>query len=171
MKNTEKPLETVVSIQRENWALRWVTIGLSVSIASLSALLIFEKPQPIWLVHENGQIFEGSSKIFSWEPGEASKRGLECFFVPSANRNDMIRGYFTGLPLEAALVYQPHDRFIDFKVLAQSETADGGLLVDGEIYRENKDPGKMSLVLVKGQRTEINPFGLLISSTTIKANK
>ncbi len=167
MKIVEKPRETILSIAYENRALRWATIALSVAITVALVVLWSRPPAPVWLVREDGTIFRGDKKIFSWEAIEASRRGLELFFVKDETRADHLPDYFTGKTLTAAQSYQASDRFIGVRV-DKVEEGRGGADVQATVIRDGQQLLRFTLQLTRGERSDRNPFGLFISSTTVQ---
>ncbi len=167
MQIIEKPRETILSMAHENRALRWATISLAVAITVALVILCARPPAPVWLVREDGTIFRGDKKVFSWEAIEASRRGLELFFVKDEHRADHLPDYFTGKTLTAAQTYSASDRFVGVRVDDVKEGV-AGADVQATVVRDGQQLLRFTLQLTRGERSERNPFGLLISSTTVK---
>lgn len=167
MQTTEPPRETILTISYENRALRWATVLLSLALAFSAAALLTKKPAPVWLVREDGTIFRGDKKVFAWEPNEATRRALDLFFTKNESRTGSLDKYFTGGPLLAAKEYQPSDRFVAVRVDKVVE-AEKGAEVNATVMREGQGVLSMTLELSRVPRTEMNPFGLVVSSTTVK---
>lgn len=167
MQIVEKPKETIFSMAYENRALRWATIALSVAITVALVVIWARPPAPVWLVREDGTIFRGDKKIFSWEAIEASRRGLELFFVKDEKREERLPDYFTGRTLSAAQSFQASDRFVGVRVDKVQEGA-GGADVQATVLREGQQLLRFTLQLTRGERSERNPFGLFISSTSVQ---
>ena len=162
----ESPRETIISIAAENRALRWVSIFLSVAV-TVCAVALFNKRPVVWFISENGQIMRGYTKVFGWEPMEAARRALEVFFTPAVNRTDLVNAYFKEAPLSAAKDFNAQERFIGLHITKQEEQG-AAVIVSGRLFRESRPSVEISLRLERTDRTALNPFGLVVSSTTIR---
>lgn len=108
--------ETILSVARENRALRWGIVILTFGIAVLAVALAYKPAPMVWVVGENGTLYRGDSKIMSWEPIEATRQALDLVFVPTDNRENLVRAFFdTGYQIKI-LGMVPRDPFIAFHV-------------------------------------------------------
>lgn len=164
----ESPRETILSIAKENVMLRWTVLVLAISISAMVAYVIKRPPAAVWLVSEAGQIQSGNKILYSWEPLEFLRRAFEVMFVRSDNRDILLPHFFEGQPLEAAKSIKPDVRFTNFRIESQTITDTGAIIINGIVLRNEKDDLPLSIEVIRSERNEFNPFGLKISSTTLR---
>lgn len=155
--------ETIFSIARENRTLRWVILFLSFAVAVLAVVLVFRPAAPVWVIGLNGEIHRGEKEILSWEPLEASRRAIEILFVPTDNRDAFIDAFYAENLRSSAKTHNPKDRFVSFQVKKLSPNGTGKVNIEGVLQRVDKQPVTMTLVLSQATRSEMNPFGLVVS--------
>ena len=163
----ETPKETIISVARENRIWKWVTIILSIGTAC-SALALYgllHKPQQVWMVTEDGKISNNSGKYFSFEIEKAVQRAIDAYYISSPDRENLLEHYFEKTLAESAKNFKTKDRFISFKV-NKIEESGPKILTQGTLYRENEKDERLDLILDLTERSDINPFGLVVSSAT-----
>lgn len=154
--------ETIISIAKENRVLRWALFFLSLAIAALAVALVHRRPADIWVVTSNGSIHQGEKEIFSWEGYEATRRALDVLFVPTDRRDDYIDAFYSDSLKSSVKGHEPKDRFISFQLKGAKSEGDRKISVDGILQRIDKPPVSMNVVLQQSNRTELNPFGLIV---------
>lgn len=160
--------ETFLSVASENRALRWVVVFLAFAIAALATALVMRPPSPVWVVSEGGTIFRGDQKIVSWEPPEACRRALEILLVPTDNRDALVAAYFDDSLVTSIVASKPKEQFISFQVKTVTEGKMGEVVVVGVLMRPEKPKADLTVNLVKRNRTGLNPFGLVVTKTTLR---
>lgn len=158
--------ETIISIVKENWMLRMLCIflGIGMMVSGFTSYLLSKKPALVWIVTQEGKITNSKGLFFDWEVEEASRKAVETFYMPSPNRNNLLPSYFSQTLVEYAKKFSPRDRFVSFQV-NQVEHANDGIEVRGLLMRSNETDEKLVLKLNKVERTEENPFGLVVNSS------
>ena len=167
MKITEEPKETIISIAQENKIWQWLTVLMSlVTITSmLFSYSLLRRPQIVWMVTEEGKITNSIGKSFEWEVRDAAQKAVELFYVPSLERDKLLDLFFSDSIAQAGRNFKARDRFVSFKS-DKVEQRGAELLVQGTLFRENEREERLNLVLSRTERTEENPFGLAISSSS-----
>ena len=162
----EGPKETIISIAKENFALRWVSILLAFGMMAASGAAVFlsKRPSTVWVIMESGKIINGTGHYFDWELEEAARRAVEAFYVADMERESKLNSYFSSELAEAGKKFSPKDRFVAFKVVKTDRT-ESEILLDGTLQRQGESDEMMSLTLQKTERIERNPFGLIVTAS------
>ncbi len=165
----ETPKETIISIAKENRICRWVTIlfGIGTAFSTLTLYYILHRPQQVWMATEDGKISNSNGKYFSWEIEIAAQKAVDAHYVSSPERENLLEHYFVKTLSEYGKKFKSRDRFIAYKVNKVEET-NSKILVQGTLFRENEKDEHLDLVLDRTERSDINPFGLTVSSATSK---
>lgn len=160
------PRETILSIVKENWLLRLLCIflGIGMMVCGFTSYLLSKKSALVWIVTQEGKITNSKGLFFDWEVEKASRKAVEIFYMPSPNRNNLLPSYFSPTLVEYAKKFTPRDRFVSFQV-SQVEHTSNGIEVRGLLMRSNETDEKFILKLNKVERTEENPFGLVVNSS------
>ncbi len=165
--NAEGPKETIISVALENRILRWMTLILTLGMTS-SGILSYQlskKPAKVWLVMEDGRIANDEGQLFEWNVHEAAQRAVEAFYVPGPDREKILGKYFTEFLAEAGRKHIPADKFVLLRI-NKVERKDNEIHVDGILLREKENDLPLRLILIRSERSEENPFGLIVSSST-----
>jgi hypothetical protein len=162
--------ETILSIAGENRVLRWVIVVFSLCIATLVVGIVWRPPSPVWVVTEGGTIFHGDQKIVSWEPIEATRRALEILLVPTENRDLLVAAFFDESLAGQIIASKPKDPFISFQIKTVTEEKLGEVIISGVLLRPDKPKAELTVNMVKRNRTELNPFGLVVTKTTLQVD-
>ena len=172
MNNPESPKETIISIVKENKVWRCLTIimALGTTVSVIVSYRLHDKPPLVWLVSEDGRIANGNGKFFTWEAEQAARRSVELYYVMSPERDKLLDKYFTNALAEAGRNFKSKDRFVSFHVV-QIEQKGADILVHGSMFRENEKTEDLNLVLMRVERSDENPFGLMVSSSSGKAKE
>ena len=158
------PKETILSIAKENWVLRMLCLFLGIGMMTCGAATYFlsKKPALVWMVTYEGKITNSKGHFFDWEVEEAIQRAVDLFYVANPNRGELIPFYFSPELAESARKFEPRDRLAVFKI-NKLENTNNGIEAQGILRRSNDADEKLLLKLNKVERTETNPFGLIIS--------
>jgi hypothetical protein len=163
----KRPHETIVAIQQENRTMRWLVLILCLTIISLAGALV-KKPAPVvWFVHERGDMVKSDGTIFSWGPVMAVQHAFESMFVPSENRAAIVEAFFSGRERSPALGNNANDRFVFFRVEKPVSVENGRVAVEGTLFRDGKDSTRMRVLLERVAPSDLNPFGLMVSSVEV----
>ena len=117
------------------------------------------------MVTEDGKISNNSGKYFSFEIEKAVQRAIDAYYISSPDRENLLEHYFEKTLAESAKNFKTKDRFISFKV-NKIEESGPKILTQGTLYRENEKDERLDLILDRTERSDINPFGLVVSSAT-----
>jgi len=161
--------ETILTVARENRALRWGVIILSAATAVMAGALAWRPPPPVWVVSENGEIHQGDKQVVRWEPEETTRRALEILFIPTENRENLVKAFYDENLQPSVLTSKPRDRFISFQLKEVKEEKPGFVTVEGVLLRVDRPTVELTVILEKRPRSEINPFGLVVRKTTLGA--
>lgn len=160
------PKDTIISIVKENFFLRWAVIALSLAmvVSIAGAYLAYRKPSSVWVVTEDGKITNDKGHIFEWEAKAAAERAVELYYEANSDREQMLSYYMTPKYIESsnARTYLPVDKFIRYRVIKVERTSEG-IRAEGILMRRDRDDEKLSVTLVKTERNSVNPYGLVIS--------
>lgn len=161
----EGPKETIISVLRENRSWRWLTIlaMFGMILSSATAYRFSRQPSLVWVVSEDRKITKSDGKVFSWEVEDFVRRAVEIFYIATPDREDLLQKYFLGNLAEAGNKLRARDRFVAFK-LNKIEDQGEGILVRGTLYRENEKEEELNLVLTHTERSDLNPYGLAVTS-------
>lgn len=75
--------------------------------------------------------------------------------------------FFLGDERNLAIAHTPNDRFVFFRIERPISIAGGDVVADGILFRDGKDTTRMKVALRRVAPTDLNPFGLSISSVTV----
>ncbi len=166
MSMEESPKETIISVVKENLALRWLSVFLALGVMAAcgTALMLSKRTPTVWVVMESGKIINGAGHYFDWEAEEAGRRAVEVFYVADPEREQKLSAYFSPELVEASKKYSPKDRFISFRVM-RTDRADTGITLEGALVRQGEADEMLSLTLQKADRTDRNPLGLIVTAS------
>lgn len=161
----EERKETIITVAKENTVLRWLTLFLTLGIviAVAGSYFAFRKPQIVWFVTADGRITSSTGFFLDLEAEASVLRALESYYTPSQNREQRLVSFFSSAVRErpAFKKFVPSDRFVGFRV----EKIEHGksIEVSGLLMRRDSEE-KLILVLERTDRSEINPFGLMVAN-------
>lgn len=159
------PPETIFTIALENRVLRWATIFLSAAlvICALAIFVVSRRPQIVWAVYENGRIVNSSGLFFEWEPREAARVALKSFLVEGPRRDEYLHEYFDAEFLKLKSTQKPSRAVVDFDVTNVVFNDDGSVVASGVLRRSSTNPSPILISMRKSVRTNLNPFGLMVT--------
>lgn len=162
----ESPKETIISVAKENFALRWLSmfLALGVMAACVAALLLSKRTPTVWVVMESGKVISGASHYFDWEAEEAANRSVEAFYVADPERESKLTACFSAELAEAGKKFSPKDRFVVFRA-GKMDRTETGILMEGILLRQGEPDEQLTLTLRKSERSERNPFGLIVTAS------
>lgn len=164
---TESPKETIISVARDNAALRWVTIFLAFGLllSGFSNYVLLKRPTEIWVITEDGRIMQNGGQVFSWEVHESVKKAVELAYVESSDRERLLPAFYSADILNRVKKNLEKDKMVNFDI-RKIEYLDKSVQALGILKRFNTDDTALLFTLVRTGRNPNNPFGFMVSQVT-----